>query len=163
MTNSAAISAATTESQMPFMPSRWGNTRMAVTWNTRVRRKEITADTMPLLSAVKNAEPKMLKPQSRKLREYSFMPRVVTLVAAVVVLAAAGGGIWLHHRKTAETESAAAVYVSTVAELNAANPDLTTLCYSGVTEAQETKEIKADTSKTIAETYVKELASYQIL
>ena len=53
-------------------------------------------------------------------------------------------------------ESAAAVYVSTVAELNAANPDLTTLCYSGVTEAQETKEIKADTSKTIAETYVKE-------
>ena len=82
--------------------------------------------------------------------------KIIALVAAVVVLAAAGGGIWLHHRKTAETESAAAVYVSTVAELNAANPDLTTLCYSGVTEAQETKEIKADTSKTIAETYVKE-------
>ena len=82
--------------------------------------------------------------------------KISALVAAVFVLAAAGGGIWLHHRKTAETESAAAVYVSTVAELNAANPDLTTLCYSGVTEAQETKEIKADTSKTIAETYVKE-------
>ena len=53
--------------------------------------------------------------------------KIIALVAAVVVLAAAGGGIWLHHRKTAETESAAAVYVSTVAELNAANPDLTTL------------------------------------
>ena len=75
--------------------------------------------------------------------------KIIALVAAVVVLAAAGGGIWLHHRKTAETESAAAVYVSTVAELNAANPDLTTLCYSGVTEAQETKEIRRTPRKPL--------------
>ena len=82
--------------------------------------------------------------------------KIIALVAAIVLIGAVSGGIWMHHRKTTEAESTAAVYVSTVAEQNAANPDLTTLCYGGVTEAQETKEIKADTSKTIAEIYVKE-------
>ncbi len=82
--------------------------------------------------------------------------KIIALVAAIVLIGAVSGGIWMHHRKTTEAESTAAVYVSTVAEQNAANPDLTTLCYGGVTEAQETKEVKADTSKTIAEIYVKE-------
>ena len=36
------------------------------------------ADTAPLFSAVKNAEPKMLKPDRIKLMQYSFMPWVVS-------------------------------------------------------------------------------------
>ena len=34
-------------------------------WKTRVRRNEIIAETPPLLSAVKNDEPKMLYPAKR--------------------------------------------------------------------------------------------------
>ena len=51
---------------------------MDTTWNSSVRRKEMAADTVPLFSAVKNAEPKMLKPDRIKLMQYSFMPWVVS-------------------------------------------------------------------------------------
>lgn len=50
---------------------------MAVVCKTSVRKKEINADIKPLLSAVKKAEPKMLKPQRRKDSEYSRIPFVV--------------------------------------------------------------------------------------
>ena len=56
---SAMASAATTASQMPSTPMMSGRVRMDTTWNSSVRRKEMAADTAPLSSAVKNAEPKM--------------------------------------------------------------------------------------------------------
>ena len=71
-------SAATTASQMPSTPMISGRVRTDTTWNSSVRRKEIAADTVPLFSAVKNAEPKMLKPDRIKLIQYSFMPWVVS-------------------------------------------------------------------------------------
>lgn len=80
----------------------------------------------------------------------------IAVVTAIVVLAAAGGGFWWWRNKETNSATETVVYVSTVAEQNAANPDLTTMCFGGVTESQETKEIKADTTKTISEIYVKE-------
>lgn len=80
----------------------------------------------------------------------------IAVITAVVVLAAVGGGFWWWRSKEANATTETVVYVSTVAEQNAANPDLTTMCFSGVTESQETKEIKVDTTKTISEIYVKE-------
>ena len=53
---SAMASAATTASQMPSTPMISGRVRMDTTWNSSVRRKEMAADTVPLFSAVKNAE-----------------------------------------------------------------------------------------------------------
>lgn len=81
---------------------------------------------------------------------------IIAATTAVVVLAAAGSGFWWWRNKETNSVAETIVYVSTVAEQNAANPDLTTMCFGGVTEAQETKEIKADTAKTISEIYVKE-------
>lgn len=52
--------------QMPSMPQKIGKISTAATWNTTVLRKEIVADTIPLLRAVKNEEPKILNPQSKK-------------------------------------------------------------------------------------------------
>ena len=43
-----------------------------------MRKKLMAADTAPLFSAVKNAEPKMLNPDRIKLMEYSFMPCIVS-------------------------------------------------------------------------------------
>ena len=65
-------------SLLPSTPMISGRVRMDTTWNSSVRRKEIAADTAPLFSAVKNAEPKMLKPDRIKLMQYSFMPWVVS-------------------------------------------------------------------------------------
>lgn len=81
---------------------------------------------------------------------------IIAATTAVVVLAAAGSGFWWWRNKETNSVAETIVYVSTVAEQNAANPDLTTMCFGGVTEAQETKKIKADTAKTISEIYVKE-------
>ena len=36
---------------------KMGRIRTALTWNTRVRKKEISADNSPLFKAVKNEEP----------------------------------------------------------------------------------------------------------
>ena len=60
-----------------MIPQREGKIKMAVVCKTSVRKKEINADIKPLLSAVKKAEPKMLKPQRRKDSEYSRIPFVV--------------------------------------------------------------------------------------
>ena len=61
-----------TESQMPSMPNSIGSTMTAATWNTSVRRNEMSAETSPLLSAVKNAEAYMANPMNRKHRAYSL-------------------------------------------------------------------------------------------
>ena len=71
-------SAATTASQMPSTPMRSGRVKIDTIWNSSVRKKLMAADTAPLFSAVKNAEPKMLNPDRIKLIDYSFMPWVVS-------------------------------------------------------------------------------------
>ena len=44
-----------------------GNRITARSWNTRVRRKEMIAETSPLFRAVKNPEEKILSPARRKV------------------------------------------------------------------------------------------------
>ena len=67
MTAAESNSATITENQTPSIPE--GNIRGKImtveVWKTIVRKNEIIADTPPLLSAVKNDEPKMLKPANR--------------------------------------------------------------------------------------------------
>lgn len=65
----ANTSAAVMAHQMPSMSNSTGRTRTQQVWKSSVRRKEIAAETKPLLSAVKKAEVKMLKPESRKEKE----------------------------------------------------------------------------------------------
>ena len=55
--------------QIPSIPQKIGRISTAATWNTTVLRKEIAADTIPLLRAVMKEEPKILKPQSRNETE----------------------------------------------------------------------------------------------
>ena len=57
-------SAVTIESQMPRRPRNSGSSSTASTWNTSVRKKAISADTRPSLSAVKKEQPKMAKPEN---------------------------------------------------------------------------------------------------
>lgn len=71
-TTQVSPSPTVTESQMPSMPNSIGSTMTAATWNTSVRRNEMTAETSPLLSAVKNAEAYMANPMNRKHRAYSL-------------------------------------------------------------------------------------------
>ena len=56
------ISANTIASHIPFSPQNTGNINIAITWNTSVRKKDITAETSPLFKAVKNAEANILNP-----------------------------------------------------------------------------------------------------
>ena len=51
---------------MPSTPQNRGKNITAAIWNTKVRRKEIAAETRPLLSAVKKEEPKIANPEKRK-------------------------------------------------------------------------------------------------
>ena len=55
-TRQVSASPMVTDSQMPSMPNSIGSTMTAATWKTRVRRNEMSAETRPLLSAVKKAE-----------------------------------------------------------------------------------------------------------
>ena len=48
--------------QIPLSPNNNGRIRTESIWNTSVRKKEIMADTPPLLSAVKNDEVKIFIP-----------------------------------------------------------------------------------------------------
>ena len=57
--------------QMPLRPKSKGRSRMAAICRTSVRRNEMAADKMPLLRAVKKAEPKILKPATKKDSAYS--------------------------------------------------------------------------------------------
>lgn len=47
------------------MPHTMGSSMTVDVSNTSVRMKLMSADTLPLLSAVKNAEPYMLNPHTR--------------------------------------------------------------------------------------------------
>ena len=57
VTHKVSISAMVTDSHTPVRPKNIGSTITHRIWNTRVRRKEIKADTGPLFSAVKKEEP----------------------------------------------------------------------------------------------------------
>ena len=65
----ARTSAAVMDSHIPSTPQIMGRSRTADTWKTRVRRKDIAAETTPLPRAVKKDEPKIPKPANRKDRE----------------------------------------------------------------------------------------------
>lgn len=61
--NTTAINSATTmEYQMPSMSKMLGRIKMAATWNTSVRRKEIRAEVRPSPRAVKKPEEKRHSP-----------------------------------------------------------------------------------------------------
>ena len=56
--NSIAINSATRmEYHTPSMPITSGSSNTAATWNTSVRRNEMSAEVSPSLSAVKNPDP----------------------------------------------------------------------------------------------------------
>ena len=74
----AASSEKATDHQMASPPIRDGNRRTARSWKTRVRRKEMMAETSPLLRAVKKDEPNMPIPQKRKCTEYIIKPDAVS-------------------------------------------------------------------------------------
>ena len=80
---SVSASATATASQIPSIPSICGRVITAATWKISVRKKEIAADTNPLLRAVKNADPKMLNPL---IRNDSAYRRNQWLVMAVISL-----------------------------------------------------------------------------
>ena len=65
----ANISAITIEYQMPSRSKKMGSIITASDWNTRVRKKDIIAEIMPLLRAVKNPDPQIAIPEKRKEKE----------------------------------------------------------------------------------------------
>ena len=60
-----AISATKTDHQMPLSPNIDGKRRTDRSSNTSVRTKDITAEMVPLFSAVKNEDVNMLPPDSK--------------------------------------------------------------------------------------------------
>ena len=65
------------DTQTPSRSQKIGRIKTQAVWNTRVRRKEMTAEINPLFRAVKKDEPKMLKPQNRKDTEYRMKAHLV--------------------------------------------------------------------------------------
>ena len=65
VTNSAKNSAITMDNHTPVMPINPGRINTIMIWNTKVRRKEIAADTAPLFSAVKKEDPQTFMPLTR--------------------------------------------------------------------------------------------------
>ena len=63
-------SAPTIASQIPSKPQSSGNVSTAATSNTSVRSTEITAEISPLLSAVKNDEANIAKPEKTRTRRF---------------------------------------------------------------------------------------------
>ena len=61
-----ATSATTDEIQIPSICQNKGKIKIAATWKTRVLKNEINAETSPSFSAVKNDEPKIENPASKK-------------------------------------------------------------------------------------------------
>ena len=64
VTITANTSAVNIEYHIPSIPNIFGNSNTHTAWNKNIRKKEMIADTNPLFSAVKNAEPKIEKPQN---------------------------------------------------------------------------------------------------
>ena len=65
----AASSATTMDIQIPSSSNTSGNSITAAIWKTSVLKNDMSAEIRPLLSAVKNDEPKMANPAKRKLNE----------------------------------------------------------------------------------------------
>ena len=65
VTHNVINSAIPTALQIPLISNNVGSKRIIIIWKTRVRRKEIAADIIPLFSAVKKEEPNILKPLIR--------------------------------------------------------------------------------------------------
>lgn len=59
------ISATKTAHQIPSMPKNKGSTNTDISSKTRDRTKDMIAEIVPLLSAVKNADAKMFPPDNR--------------------------------------------------------------------------------------------------
>ena len=66
MTKKERISAITAEIQIPFTPINSGRIITAEVLNTKVLKKEMTAEMTPLLKAVKKADPKIFIPVRMK-------------------------------------------------------------------------------------------------
>ena len=69
VTMTETTSATTIEYQIPSICKNTGRISTAAIWNTSVRRNEIAAEISPLLSAVKNDEPKIENPAKRNENE----------------------------------------------------------------------------------------------
>ena len=54
---------------MPSSCQISGSSSTAATWNTSVRKNDISAEVSPSFSAVKNEEPKIEKPENRNENE----------------------------------------------------------------------------------------------
>ena len=67
--------------QMPVRPKIRGSTKIAATWNTKVRRKEMRAETRPLFKAVKKLEPQILMPAKIKLKRQIRLPHKVISIS----------------------------------------------------------------------------------
>ena len=65
VTIKAINSAITMDIQMPSTSKTKGRSKMAAVWNTKVLKKEMSAETRPLLRAVKNEEPNIAIPAKR--------------------------------------------------------------------------------------------------
>ena len=66
---SVRISATITALHIPLIPKNIGRMSREPTWNSRVRKNDMVADKIPLLSAVKNDEPRMEKPENKNENE----------------------------------------------------------------------------------------------
>ena len=73
----ASISATSIEYHIPSSPNIRGNSRTPSIWYTSVLIKEISAEIGPLLSAVKNDEPKIENPEKINDRAKILSPLVV--------------------------------------------------------------------------------------
>ena len=69
VTTAAISSAKMIDTQIPSICHISGKTKTDMTWKTMVLKKDIAAETGPLLSAVKNPEPKKDIPENRKEKE----------------------------------------------------------------------------------------------
>ena len=79
VTIAASISAATVESHMPSSFQKRGKVRTVAHWKTKVRKKEISAEMIPLPRAVKKEEPKIAVPENKKEKENIVKARVVII------------------------------------------------------------------------------------
>ena len=65
----AIISLPVLDNQMPSRPINRGITITVIAWYRNKRKNDKIADTRPLPRAVKNADPKILKPTIKKQKE----------------------------------------------------------------------------------------------
>ena len=59
----------TIDNQIPFIPINIGSINTVIIWKTAVLDVEIIAEISPLFNAVKNDEPKILKPANKNPNE----------------------------------------------------------------------------------------------